>query len=147
MKFEVIDERPVNVRAAKELTQDEQDVLEAFQASIKQGNHEVTAIGKAWLGKPIKISVAGTDEMKALKRMVQKAANSEDMGFRFRITDDEENGKLACVFWAVELGEALYVTCGDCERNVRLTKESTLTTHGPRDNRCKGSGKAVQVAK
>ena len=139
VKFVETDERPVAVRgrSANELTEDEQGVLDAFRVSIKKGSD---ATGE-WLGKPMKTQIADTEGFKDLRRMVQKAANIEQLGSRVRLT--EEDGKLFVTFWAVQLTEREYVTCPVCSKNVAVTDDDKVRVHGPQANRCEGSGANV----
>lgn len=143
MQFSATDVRPTAVReSSKELSELELAVSQAFKQSIAEGAQE----RGTWLGKPMQAPVKDLDEWKDVRKAVQKVAGKEGMGFRVRLVNDEETEDLSVVFWAVEISEKLYAACPECGKTVAVSEDKKLRVHGPRDNRCSGSGIDVEVS-
>lgn len=141
--FKLTDEAPPALAKpgrTAEVTAEQEEVLAAFQDSIKNG----TGDGPAFIGKTVKVTVPDIDATKELRKLVQWAAKKEDMGSRFRLAESGGKG-LNCFFWAVPLTERLYVDCPMCHKQVQVTEDHTVRVHGPKDNRCKASGAEVAV--
>jgi hypothetical protein len=141
-KFATTDERPGTERPGRkaEITEARQEVLAAFQLSIKEGEGK----DSSFLGKPITVTVPDMDTVNQLRKDVQWAAKEEDMGSRFRFSELQKGG-LKVVFWAVPLVQRTYVECPWCNKDVQLTESNTLRVHGPRDERCEGSEQEVRI--
>lgn len=142
--WNITDDKPAGQRGGRtaEITEERKEILEAFQASIKGG--KVDRGTGLLVGSSIEIVVPDQDGMEELKKLVGWAAVQEEMGYRFRLSSRQDN-ELRCVFWAVELVQRLYAECPECSKNVGVTEQKKLRTHGPKDDRCAGSGMDVEV--
>lgn len=103
-------------------------------------------------GKPMQLSVPG-HSVKELSAYLRDAAEKGGHGLRLAVpADHPTDAKPVTVrFQAVEKRKVgprkpgSKAECPVCHAEVSVTGEGTLRKHGPRDNRCAGSGRAVSA--
>jgi hypothetical protein len=143
LTFQVEDERPVGSRGrtAASLTDTEQ----AVQAAYRQSCDTFQLNGTVLHGVPMSVIVNTQGDVDELRKAVTKIAKIEDKGYRFR-EQDGPGDKIKVVFWATQnTNETLYAVCPECEQNVAVTTDMVLRVHGPRNDRCVGSGAEVKI--
>lgn len=116
-------------------------LYQPFQNSVNNGK----GAAGSWEGQSQTFVIPDDDDAeKSARRAVAKAAKDSGYGYRFRTRP--VNGGREVIFWAVELPESNGTAeCPRCAQEVSITADSELRVHGPRDNRCEGSGLAVSV--
>lgn len=102
---------------------------------VKQSN------GKTWTLAPV--DNAAVPEVKAYLRA---AAGKLNKGLS--IAEDVKGGKTTLRFKLTDKRKtsASKAECPVCHKPVTITADGKLRTHGPQDNRCKGSGEAPPAA-
>lgn len=141
--FQFADEdvRPNGGGRSRALTEEEEAVLAVYRQSLES----VTLQGAILHGQPKSVTFESQDDVDDFKKLVAKAAALEGEGYRFREVP-QTDGHIKAVFWGVKRAEdPLYVECPECEKVVRVTSKNEISTHGPRSNRCAGSGLPVEV--
>lgn len=114
-------------------------------ADSKFANNPFVELVKANVGKTLELPAVGTtEEAKEIQSFLRDAADKADLGLSTSITPV---GKKYKVKFSPKPKRASggIANCPVCKEDVTVTADKKIRIHGPRDNRCSGSGTDVSA--
>lgn len=113
-------------------------------AESKFANNPFVAVLKNSNGKPMELPpVANTEAAKEVQSFLRNAADTLKVGLSTSISP--QGNKFVVKFQAKPKRASGGITaCPVCNEEVTVTSDKKVRIHGPRDNRCNGSGASVE---